>query len=316
MKHLRFIILMSLLSICFTGQAGGQDQVIIRSSLLHPELLNPAITGSAFVPQACLSYMKYWTGIPQSPQTLLASTSIRIGNYDFYNPKKLIYTSGLKSRERVGLGIAIFSDSNGPAVTRGIHGTYAYHIQLKKASLSLGITGKAEQRILDGNLFQPTYPGDPVLTGIRESFTSPNADIGAYYYSAKLIGGAAVHNIIPLEDKINPGSKVKPDLVLHGGYLFSSFGKPNMEINLNVRYLDMDVLEYELYLRTYIRKIHWIAVSYKSYRALAFHLGLSIRDIYLAYSFESSLSNIVRYNMGSHGIHLGINLGMRRFNRS
>ncbi len=314
MKPFRIIIMFTFSTLCFTIQAGGQDHVTMRFSLLHPELLNPAIAGSAYVPQACLSYMKQWVGIPQSPRTLMASASIRIGNYDFYNPRQLIHSSGLKSRERVGLGIAIFSDSNGPVVSRGFYGTYAYHIPLNHARLSLGITGKAEQRILDGTLFQPTYPGDPVLSDIRESFTSPNADIGAYYYSAKLFGGASVHNIIPLEDKINPGSKVKPDLVLHGGYIFSSFGKPNMEINLNVRYLDLNVLEYDLFLRTYIREIHWIAISYKSYAALAFYLGLNIRDIYLAYSFETSLSSIVRYNMGSHGIHLGINLGMRRLN--
>lgn len=314
MKRSQIILLIAILLLSLQGELRSQDHVVLRSSLLHPELLNPAITGSAYFPQACLSYMKQWVGIPQSPQTLLASASVRIGNFDFYNPRKLIHSSGFKSRERVGLGISMYGDNNGPLISRGIRGAYAYHIPLKHARLALGISGKLEQRILDGTIFQPTYPGDPVVSDSRESFIAPNADLGAYYYSTDLFGGVAVHNIIPLEDKFHHGNKVKPDIILHGGYMFQSFGRPKMEINLNFRYLDLDVLEYDLFLRTYIREVHWIAISYKSYAAIALHFGLSIRNFYLAYSFESSLSSIVRYNMGSHGIHLGINLGMRKLN--
>ena len=130
------------------------------------------------------------------------------------------------------------------------------------------------QRILDESLFRSTYPGDPVLTGIRESFILYNASVGVYYYSPGFYGGIAFHNLIPLEDKIRPGDKVKPDILLYGGYLFSSFGKPKLEISTNLRYLDFGILEYDIHFRTYIREVHWLALSFRSYNALALHLGL------------------------------------------
>jgi type IX secretion system PorP/SprF family membrane protein len=298
--------------ILLPGKAASQGNEIYRFNLMHPDLLNPAISGSAFHPQACLTFNKQWIGIPQSPQSMVASTSVRIGNFDFYNPKKLINTSKIKSREHVGLGLTLFGDRNGPVTTREINAAYAYHIPLDRAQLSMGISGSAEQRILDESIFQPTYGGDPLLSGSRESFMSYNASIGAYYYSREFFAGVAFHHIIPLEDKFFPGEKVKPDLILHGGYLFSSFGKPKMEISANLRYLDLDRVEYDIHFRAYIREIHWIALSYKTNSGVALHLGFNISDFYLGYTYETAISSMVRYHMGTHALHLGINLGMRR----
>jgi type IX secretion system PorP/SprF family membrane protein len=290
----------------------SQDHVPYSFHFLHPDLINPAISGSSFIPQACLTYQKQWIGIQQSPQTMVASGSIRIGNYDFYNPKQLINTTKLKSRERIGLGLSLFGDRNGPATSRGFNFSYAYHLPLEHARLSLGIAANGEQHILDETVFQPTYPGDPLLTEVRESYMMYNATVGAYYYSSGLFGGVAFHHIIPLEDKSQPGEKIRPDVVFHGGYLFSEFGRPKMEISFNLRYLELVRFEYDIHFRAYLREVHWIALSFRSYHALALHLGINIKNLYLAYSYEVNLSSMARYSLGTHAIHLGINLGMRR----
>ncbi len=77
-------------------------------------------------------------------------------------------------------------------------------------------------------------------------------------------------------------------------------------------YLDYVKLEYDLHVRTYIQQYHWLAVSIRSYKALALHLGIKISIVHLAYTFEANLTNMVHYNMGTHALHLGLNLGMRR----
>jgi type IX secretion system PorP/SprF family membrane protein len=310
----RHLILLSVLvlMILSTGKIFSQENNIFRFYYLHQDIQNPAITGSEYIPKACISYSKQWVGIPESPHTLLASASIRIGNYDFYNPKKIVNTTKFRSQERVGLGLSVFSDRNGPVASRGISLSYAYHLPLENGCFSFGISGNGAQKILDESVFRPTYPGDPVLSGTRESFMFYNASFGAYYYSAGVFGGAAVHHLIPLEDKSRPGNKVKPDVMLHCGYLFSSFGKPMLEISANLRYLDLYRLEYDFHFRTYLREVHWLDISYRSYNAVALHLGIKISSFYLAYSYEANLSSMIRYQAGSHAIHLGINLGMRR----
>jgi type IX secretion system PorP/SprF family membrane protein len=290
----------------------AQDDVIYRHNFTHPAILNPAITGSEFYPLASLTYQKQWAGIPHSPHSMLASASVRIGNFDFYDPMKLINTSNIRSRERIGLGLSMFGDRNGPAIQRGIQMAYAYHLVLDQARLSLGLSGSAEQRILDETIFTPFNPNDPILSYTRESYTLYNANVGAYYYSAGLFAGLAVHHIIPFKDKLRPATVISPDVVIHGGYLFSSLARPKLEIRLNARILDLERLEYDIHLRSYIQQVHWIALSIRSYKALALHLGIRVSAIHLAYTFEANLSNMVRYNAGTHALHLGFNLGMRR----
>ncbi|MCK5137594.1 MAG: type IX secretion system membrane protein PorP/SprF [Bacteroidales bacterium] len=310
----RYIVLLHILIpiVLLTREVAAQDNVMYRYHYLHQTLLNPAVVGSEFFSVANLTYQKQWVGIQQSPQTMLASTSLRIGNFGFYNPRKLVNTSNIKTRERVGVGLTLFSDRNGPAVQRGINLAYAYHLILGHARLSLGLSGSAEQHMLDETIFNPTFPGDPILTNTRESYMLYNANVGAYYYSAGLFAGLAVHHLIPFENKLRSGTKIQPDFIVHGGYLFSSLGRPKLELSFNLRYLDFDRLEYDLHVKTYIQQYHWVAFSVRSYQALAMHVGIKISAIHLAYTYEANLSNMIRYNLGTHALHLGINLGIRR----
>ncbi|MCK4746066.1 MAG: PorP/SprF family type IX secretion system membrane protein [Bacteroidales bacterium] len=312
MNRYPFLLLLVIPIFLSIRKAEAQDDVIYRNNFIHPALLNPAITGSEYYPLAFISYQKQWVGIPQSPQTMLASTSVRIGNFDFYNPTKLINTSNLKSRERIGLGLTLFGDRNGPATQRGFNIAYAYHLVLDQARLSLGLSGSAEQRMVDESIFSPFDPNDPILTNTRQSFMLYNANVGAYYYSPRLFAGLAVHHIIPSENKLHAGTLVRPDIILHGGYLFSALGSPKLEISMNARFLDFEQFEYDLHVRSYIQEYHWLAVSIRSYKALAMHVGIKISAIHLAYTYEANLSNIVWYNMGTHALHLGINMGLRR----
>jgi type IX secretion system PorP/SprF family membrane protein len=305
-------LLLSLQILIIPGKILCQDDVIYRSAFIHPAILNPAITGSEFYTIAGLSYQKQWVGINGSPGSMLASASVRIGNFDFYNPQKLINTTHIRSRERIGLGLSLFSDRNGPALQRGFNLAYAYHLVLKDARLSLGLSGNIEQQMVDESIFTPFDPNDPILSYAKESYMKYNADVGAYYYSATLFGGLAFHHILPFRDPLRSGTTIRPDVILHGGYLFSTLARPKLELRMNARYLNLERLEMDLHIRSYIQQYHWLAVSVRSYKALAMHVGIRISTIHLAYTYEANLTDMVRYNMGSHAIHLGMNMGIRR----
>jgi len=290
----------------------AQMNHVYRNNHLHQVFINPATSGSEFFPVAALSYQKQWLGINQSPGTLLASTSLRIGNFDFYDPKMFINTTNLKAKERVGLGAGLYSDRNGPLINRGFNIAYAYHLTLNKSRLAFGISGVAEQTVLDETVWDPISSGDPLLENQKESFFNFNANVGIYYYSEKYFAGIAVNHLIPLEDKVDPGNTVKQDYILHGGYLFRSMEDIKLEPSLNVRFLDYESLEYDIRMKAYLHHVHWIALTYRSYKALALSGGINIRRYYLAYYYEANLSSMIRYSAGTHGINLGMNLGIRR----
>ncbi len=310
-------IYLRIVAIVFTLLAGSQlliaqHNIIYRNHQLHQVFTNPATAGSEFFPVAAISYQKQWLGINQSPGTLLASTSLRMGNFDFYNPKMFINKTSLKTKERVGLGFGLYSDQNGPLASRGVNLAYAYHLIMDNSRLSFGLSGSAEQTVLNGSVWDPITPGDPLLGNGKESYLNFNANIGAYYYGPNYFAGIAANHLIPLEDKVNPGETVKQDYIIHGGYLFRSMEEFKIEPSLNIRYLDYESVEYDIQAKAYLQHVHWIALTYRSYKALAISAGLKIRRFYLAYSFEANLSPIIRYSAGSHGIHLGLNLGIRR----
>lgn len=290
----------------------AQHNIIYRHHHLHRVFTNPATSGSEFFPVAALTYQKQWLGINQSPGTILASTSLRMGNFDFYNPKMFINKSSLKTKERIGLGIGLYSDRNGPMISRGLNLAYAYHLIMDKSRLAFGISGSAEQSVLDGTVWDPISSSDPLLVDVKESFFNFNANFGAYYYSATYYVGIAANHLIPLEDKLNPGETIKQDYIVHGGYLFRSMEDLKIEPAVNIRYLDYETLEYDIRAKVYLQHVHWVALTYRSYKALALSAGMKIKRFYLAYNFEVNLSPMISYSAGTHGIHLGMNLGMRR----
>jgi len=120
----------------------AQHNIIYRNHQIHQVMVNPATAGSAFVPVAVLSFQKQWLGINQSPSTLIASTSLRIGNLDFYDPKMMINNPLIKSKDQIGLGFGIYSDQNGPLASRGLNLAYAYHIRLLGSRSGIWLIGK------------------------------------------------------------------------------------------------------------------------------------------------------------------------------
>ncbi len=306
------IIIIGTFLLVGTFEAKGQTNYIYRHHQLHQVFINPATAGSEFFPVAALSYQKQWLGMNQSPSTILASTSLRIGNFDFYNPKMFINKSSLKTAERVGMGLGLYSDKNGPQITRGANLAYTYHLILNQSRLSFGLSGNIEQFILNGSGWDPIDPGDPLIENTRDSYYSFNSSFGVYYYSPTYFAGLSATHLIPQENKMNPAEQVKQDFILHTGYLFFNMETIKFEPSLNLRYLDYETFEFDIQAKVYLNHIHWIALSYRSYNAIAFSGGMKVKRFYLAYYHETYMSPVVKYSAGSHGVHIGMNLGIRR----
>lgn len=312
MKYFHRISILFTLILYASGYSiSAQHNYIYRNHHLHQVLVNPATAGSEFIPVAALTYQKQWLGINQSPSTLLASTSLRLGNFDFYNPKMMVNKSKLKSQERIGFGFGLYSDQNGPVSSRGLNMAYAYHLELSHSSLAFGLSGSAEQTVINGSSWDPITPGDPLLGTENDSYYNFNANVGVFYSGAEYFAGFAVNHLIPLENRLEPGETVKQDYILHGGYLLRSMEKIKFEPSVHFRYLDYESLEYDIRAKIYLQHIHWVALTYRSYKAISLSAGFKVRHFYLAYQFESNLSRMVSYSAGSHGLHIGMNLGMR-----
>jgi type IX secretion system PorP/SprF family membrane protein len=301
-----------LVSLVLAGS--GMDlsaQPFLRSEkqYLNPVIVNPAIAGSEFDPVLNISASKTWLGITGSPSTQMLSTSLRIGNFDFYNPKMFLNKTQLKAYEKIGLGLVVYNNQEGPVSNRGAQMAYAYHVPFMESRLSFGLAGTYNSFILDQSLFKPVNPMDPGISYSKEAIHAFNANIGIYYYTPDYFTGLSALNLFPGPENYN---RQVTEFSLQAGYIFKSLENIMLEPSLFLNYNSAEKLSYDLYTKLYFLRLNWVALGYHSYEAFSISTGLKIRRIYICYSVRANLSKIMRYNAGSHEIGLGLNLGTRR----
>jgi type IX secretion system PorP/SprF family membrane protein len=117
--------------------------------------LNPAASGfnGSFISH--ISVSKKWLGINGSPSTQVFSNSIRLGEEEFYDPNMFLNRPLINIAKRVGLGLTIFNESNGPLYHTGLLFAYAYHLPVQRNRLSFGLSGIITHYRLNTKEFEP-----------------------------------------------------------------------------------------------------------------------------------------------------------------
>ncbi len=306
----RNIIIILLLLV--TTNSRGQHNTVFGNYFLHPSMINPGITGSEFFPVINATCYKQWAGINHSPSTQLLSGSFRIGNFDFYNPKMYVNKTNLQAYERIGAGILIYNDNEGPVAHRGGQMSYSFHIPFTNSRLSLGLSTGIYQDLLDESGFDPVIKNDPLIHYGSESYVRFNCGFGAYYYSSQYFAGISVTDMLPLDNKPFTDQKIAQDFHVLAGFFLDAGKDIKIEPSLYVGYLDYSSLYYQLNTKFYYKYVHWLNIHYKSSSDLGIKIGIKMSHFYIAYGYEASLSRVFLYNIGTHEIHLGTNLGIRR----
>lgn len=303
---------MLLITLFFASAAYGQHDALFRNYVLHPQTINPAISGSEFFPVVNASYIKQWAGISQSPSIQMVSGSFRIGNFDFYNPKMYVNKTSLKASERIGVGFVLFNDNVGPVSNRGAQMSYAFHIPMKYSRLALGLSAGYYQMMIDERDFNPVLVNDPVLHYGTESYSRFNASTGAYYYTPSWFAGASVTDLLPLKMEEMDNKRVRQDLHITGGYMIDPGERIKIEPSVYMAFYNYEDFYYQLNTKIYLDHVHWVNVHFRSIGAVGIRAALKISRVYIAYGYEANLSRVFLYNMGTHEINIGTNLGIRR----
>ncbi len=298
-----------LLALC--DFATAQKYAAYEGYYFSPFLINPAITGSEIYPVADLCVKRQWTGFTDAPTTYRLSGNYRIGKYDFYDPKGFVNKGPLKIAERVGIGAALFRDNNGPANYTGGLISYAYHMPIGyETNLSFGMAVTGSHYGFNNSLLSPNQPNDSYLFNNDEKF-GINFNLGGYLYNKKYFAGISITNILPDRSQVNDKTDFKPGFFIIGGLNLNTDNLLNFEPAVVIKKIGSDQVTADIHAKFYIKYVNWIAVSYgtSGYMSCKFALRL-YRKLYAGYHYEYTLSEIAKYNSGSHEIHLGINLGL------
>ncbi|MDC0870138.1 type IX secretion system membrane protein PorP/SprF [Flavobacteriaceae bacterium] len=309
MKIVKSLILLIVFFLSFEGES--QETLPIYSDYLSDNvyLVHPSAAGIGNTGKLRFTARQQWAGVKDAPTLQTIS---------YHN----------RFREKAALGFILFNDSNGFHSQKGIQGTFAYHLDLNRASvfnqLSFGLSLTAVQNQVD----QTQFFGDPTIAQIIRSDGYFNADFSVAYHRKGFSSYLTVKNLL-LSAKNNLNNNLEPldlrNYILSLGYYFGdkqSFQfEPSLMIQLREstgeRIVDFNLKAYKDFNKAQL----WGALSYrKGFDAKPIEdlvyitpiIGVNYNKWMFSYTYTRQMNDIVLTDLGFHQVSIGVNLFTRK----
>ena len=310
MKIVKSLILL-IVSFFFLFEGKSQETLPIYSDYLSDNvyLVHPSAAGIGNTGKLRFTARQQWAGVKDAPTLQTIS---------YHN----------RFREKAALGFILFNDSNGFHSQKGIQGTFAYHLDLNRASvfnqLSFGLSLTAVQNQVD----QTQFFGDPTIAQIIRSDGYFNADFSVAYHRKGFSSYFTVKNLL-LSAKNNLNNNLEPldlrNYILSLGYYFGdkqSFQfEPSLMIQLREstgeRIVDFNFKAYKDFNKAQL----WGALSYrKGFDAKPIEdlvyitpiIGVNYNKWMFSYTYTRQMNDIVLTDLGFHQVSIGVNLFTRK----
>jgi type IX secretion system PorP/SprF family membrane protein len=284
-------------------------------------LINPSVAGNDGRTVINLAARKQWMGFTEyTPSSYIFSMQGRILKQGYnikIGPGKSSYSKATKGR--VGLGGIVYHDVNGAIERTGGQASYAYHIFIRNAQISFGLTGNLFQYRINKDHAQVKNPDDPLSGLIGKSTLIPDAGIGINYMTEKYHIGFAVNQVFQSKLKIGNHADYKDSeeirLLRHyyllADYRFSGRQNSNWEFEPSTLLLlnEKFKLQGELTMKAYYKRQYWFGLSGRTSGDIIAMAGIKFLKYYFGYSYDYGFDSISRLSYGSHEICITAKFG-------
>ena len=286
--------------------------------MMNKFLINPAVAGSEGYTAFNLTAREQWIGLANSPRTYAVSAQTRILKNSFISRGASIRKKrAAASRSgKVGLGGYVFNDNLGLVSRTGIKVTYAYHIAFQRGQLSFGLSGSMFQFRVNKDAIRVDDPDDDLINNYSNRMFIPDADIGIYYSDPRVYGGFSASQLFSASLKFGAGHYENYRLLRHyylmGGYNFEINDYLILEPSILLKTSELWTPQMDLTGKLYIYDDYWAGLSYRTGAqagAVLIMGGLRVDKFFFGYSFDYTLSSIMRHSYGSHEFMLAVKLG-------
>jgi type IX secretion system PorP/SprF family membrane protein len=316
-----FTNILLVLSLFFlVSEIKAQINTPYSQYVFNKYMLNPATAGSEGISSFNLTSRKNWLGINEAPGFVSLSAETRILRTNKFMKKLSVRFKYLRRRRpsgRVGLGAQIFTDYHSRFSKSGIRTSYSYHLPLRDAQLSFGMSLSVYQdKInLENALLYDTY--DPIIENIDRSKIIMNGDMGIFYTNFQYYAGYSMMNLYQRSALYSIGQNIlKSDRthILMGGYRYTLNRKFDIEGNVMFRMPEREKLGAEINVKGIYLKQYWAGISYRTTNAIVVILGAELKNFYAGYAFDWDFNDLSHYEHfgGSHEITLGYNIGDKK----
>ncbi len=322
-KLINCIVVFQIFSLAQKAEA--QQLPLLSQYLFNGFLVNPAYAGLDGLSTVTLTAREQWLGLANRPMTHIVSFQTRILPKSFVNKNASArlrimkrYTSG-----RVAVGGYIFNDRNGIIDRTGAQLTYAYHIPMKKNSLSFAMSLSLYQFSINHHKIELETTHDQLINNTSLNMIIPDAGIGAVFTTQEYFAGVSISNVMQSYAKLGYNSdqqfKTYRQYNLTLGYRYELGQDRTFEPSVLVKTTNQLIAQVDITAKLHVNDC-WGGITYRTGSALILLGGVTINKLSFGYAFDYNLNAIGQYSFGSHEIMAAYKFGnnasrMRWLNR-
>ncbi len=278
----------------------GQQDPQFSQNMFNQMTINPGFAGSHDMVSATAINKLQWVGFGEgSPATTAVNINAAIAPFGF----------------KSGVGLDILSDNVGFNKDLGINLTYAARFKIDQGMLGIGLSGGFMNNALDAKTWNtPDGSTDNAIPNSKESSINLDLGFGLFYNTESMYAGlSATHlNQTKTNKAVNPAHYSR-HYYLTGGYLLSL---PNAAWQLNPSvFVATDLVDKQFTINTNViyNKKFWGGVSYRIGESITGMVGIELfNGLRIGYAYDFTLSEISKYNDGSHEFMLGYSFNLKK----
>ncbi|HEX2937060.1 MAG TPA: type IX secretion system membrane protein PorP/SprF [Bacteroidales bacterium] len=275
-------------ALLLTGTISAQQDPMYTQYMFNLLAVNPAYAGSHGALNVTGLYRNQWVGVEGAPST------------------QTLFAHSPFIKKNIGLGLTVVNDKIGPVRQTMLFADYSYTIRVSaNTKLAMGLKAGI-------NMLKTSFSDVELTQTNDQSFVDeplspqPNFGFGLYLYSEKYYVGVSVPKLLKnkLEQTIDYSKiTLQQHFFIMGGYVFTINDKLKFKPTSLIKMTGGAPMSLDLTASILYREKLWLGIGHRfgdSFGALIqFQVSPQLR---LGYSFDQTLSQMARYNSGSHEI--------------
>lgn len=274
--------------------ANAQQEPGYTQYMYNTMTVNPGYAGSAGVLEATLLHRSQWTGIDGAPQTQAFTIDSPLSN------------------EKIGIGLSVINDKLGPSNELYLEANASYTINFSY-NTKLAFGAKAGMRSMSVDWSKGRYYDEnDVLLNNNISKVKPALGAGLYLYQEKWYAGISVPSFLRGDYYDDVEEAVLSDRLHYyaiGGYVFDLGESLKFKPAVMAKFVSGAPVTVDLSANFLIAEKFTAGVSHRFDDSVSALVGFQITpSLYAGYAFDYTVTDLNKYNNGSHEIVLRFQL--------